>query len=142
MNDIRRFAEQLKKTISILKNRLWIELSEDQETIADYNRMQLNRGMRADNTYLPDYSEASVELYHKLPGPIRLYDTGKFWEGIEVKTSENTITITNTNEKLKPPINLQGRYGESIIGISKDNLDDFLESRIMPALYDELEKLF
>ena len=142
MNDIRRFAEQLKKTISILKNRLWIELSEDQETIADYNRMQLNRGMRADNTYLPDYSEASVEMYGKLPGPIRLYDTGKFWNSIKIKTTEDTITILNTDKKYLPPIDLRGTYDQSIIGISKDNLDDFLESRIMPALFDELEKLF
>lgn len=70
------------------------------DTIAtDLIVQQLQQGLRGDGTELPDYSDYSVEVYGKPSGPIRLFDKGSFYRGINVKVVNGIMVFDSTDEK-------------------------------------------
>jgi hypothetical protein len=95
--------------------------------IAEWNRSQLKEGETADGVGLPDYSRASVELYGKEPGAIKLFDTGAFYESIEAVIVDDVIAIVSNpikrNEITGRITNLKERYGNEIIGLTDENMD-------------------
>jgi hypothetical protein len=95
--------------------------------IAEYNREQLKEGERADGTGLPDYSRASVELYGKEPGAIKLFDTGAFYASIEAVIVDDVIAIVSNpvkrDEITGRITNLKEKYRHEIIGLTDENLE-------------------
>ena len=95
--------------------------------IAEYNREQLRQGERSDGSELPDYSPTSVNVYGKEAGPIKLFDTGYFYESIEAVVVGESIAILSNpikrDEITGKITNLKEVYEPEIIGISKENLD-------------------
>lgn len=79
-------------------------------------RDQLNKGLKSDNSYLPDYSFRSVFQYGKTPGPIKLYDTGAFYRGILIDVRGDIFIMESADEKSSM---LQNRYGKDILGLGE-----------------------
>jgi hypothetical protein len=96
--------------------------------MAELNREQLMDGERSDGTSLPDYSPTSVNVYGKPSGPIKLFDTGAFQESIIVIASENAYRFLSSplkrDEMTGRITNLKEKYGEEIIGLGKEGLDE------------------
>lgn len=62
-------------------------------------RLQLFQGLKADDTYQPDYSPVSVAKFGKTPGPIKLYDTGAYYAGLKFEAAGLTVRSYSTDEK-------------------------------------------
>ena len=76
-------------------------------------------GIRSDSSSLPDYSDASVNIYGKRPGPMTLKDTGAFYQSFFVKVDSSGIIINA--DTVKEDTDLL-KYGEKILGLTEENL--------------------
>ena len=99
----------------------------EQEFIENLNRDQLAKGQRSDNTFLPPYRKNNPSktfgnnTVSKTAGePIKLLDTGAFYKSIDVKVTDNAFLMTGDTQK--GSTNLSERYGDSILGLSKESL--------------------
>lgn len=110
-------------------------LVNNQSEISELNREQLRDGVRATGTFLPDYSPVSVKVYGKPPGPIKLYETGDFYEGIVPKFSEMNFTLEGTDEKTDM---LERRYGE-VVGLTKESIGD-LARVALPDIQNQIRR--
>ena len=110
----------------------------NKEVIADMNTDQLWEGKRSDGVTLPDYSPVSVAVYGKPPGPIKLYDTGKFYRGIEAVAGRDQVDIIG-NDSITAE--LEQRYGGEIIGLTEENEQDLKDNYIVPAMREIIKKL-
>lgn len=63
--------------------------------IVDLNTQKqlFNEGLQSDGTINPDYSDTSVNVYGKPPGPIKLFDTGDFYSTFKIQNNEDNFTI-------------------------------------------------
>ena len=76
-------------------------------------------GIRSDSSSLPDYSDASVNIYGKRPGAMTLKDTGAFYQSFFVKVDSSGIIINA--DTVKEDTDLL-KYGEKILGLTEENL--------------------
>jgi hypothetical protein len=113
--------------------------------IAEWNRQQLQEGEKADGTGLPDYSRTSVEIYGKEPGAIKLFDTGAFYESIEAVIVDDVIAIVSNpikrDEITGRITNLKEKYGNEIIGISDEHMEELraqVKAKIVQYIYSLL----
>jgi hypothetical protein len=113
---------------------------EHEKEAAELNTGQLFQGERADGTMLPEYSFVSVNFYNKPQGPIRLYDTGAFYEGFKFGSAsgrlEFPLYIISTDKKANE---LQARYGKEIFGLTQENLHGFAKVFVLPSLGKKLK---
>lgn len=101
--------------------------------IAELNQEQLKKGMRSDGSFLPDYSKRSVEEFGKPEGPIKLFDTGDFYKGINPVFDASGFTLQGKDSKTEYLQNGGGGnfsnefgftgtefrgYGEDILGLT------------------------
>lgn len=95
------------------------------DVVTDLNtNKQLRFGLTADGGVLPDYSDTSVNLYGKEPGPIQLKDTGAFYKSFEVILTDDGFWITADDEKTENGVTTRlfqkyGVYGE-IAGLTNE----------------------
>lgn len=108
-------------------------------TLEDMNIGQLEKGLRADGSILPNYSFASVHVYGKRPGPMTLHDKGGFWRGITLKVNDDSIEFEGHDMKTAM---LQLRYGDDIIGITDDNQQIVDNDYLPPLVFDGLNRYF
>ena len=104
-------------------------------TIAELNREQLKSGKRADNSNMPNYSDASVNKFGKPKGAIMLFDTGAFHESITVQIKGDEILTT-----AKDLYNLSERYTDDIYGLADVQQEIYNENVFYPELATEIEK--
>ena len=106
-------------------------------TIAQLNREQLKSGKRADNSNMPNYSDASVNLFGKPQGAIMLFDTGNFHASITVQVKGDEILTT-----AKDLYNLSDskRYTDEIYGLADVQQEIYNENVFYPELSTEIEK--
>src|SRR5690242_18820939 len=71
--------------------------SDNQRAATDLNTDQLFQGKQADGGFLPDYSERSVTVFGKPPGPMRLFETGAFYRGFFVKVEKDKAVFGSTD---------------------------------------------
>lgn len=74
-------------------------IDDTKEMLANINVEQMSQGQKSDGSFMPDYSERSVTEFGKPDGPIRLYDTGAFYQGYRVTVEGEKIVITSSDEK-------------------------------------------
>lgn len=98
---------------------------EQSEFIEELNRSQLDNGQRSDGSVMPNYAPVSVEM-GKPSGPIKLFDEGSFWEGINVNVFEDELRIEGEDEKT--PMLIE-KYGKMILG-----LDEYSQSLLIQVL--------
>jgi hypothetical protein len=99
------------------------------DLMADLNAEQINTGLKADGSEMPDYSLRSVIQYNKPAGPIRLRDKGNWQKGIYVKSDGETVKYLNTDSKDQM---LKERYGEDIQGLSEKFKDEAIREGVQP----------
>lgn len=105
--------------------------------------VQLDNGQRSDGSFLPDYSEVSVEFYGKRSGAIRLYDTGAFWESFKEKSVSTSEYIWIADGD-KEQDNLFVLYGDKVIGLTQESINELtkmLEPLIIQWLRDAIGSL-
>jgi len=112
------------------------------------NQEQLQKGTRSDGTTLPNYSETSVKVFNKPPGPIRLFDSGNFYLSFTIETKPDSIWWVATRpikygwEMLGT--NLLEKYGEYIMGLTEANKQLYIEKmkeKLIPKIKEILETL-
>ena len=101
--------------------------------IAELNRDQLKQGKRADGSFLPDYSNNSVTKFGKKKGPIKLYDTGDFYEGIKPEFAKTDFLLKDDDSKTDL---LEDRYGDDILGLSKENIEELAQDSLGQIQYE------
>ena len=143
--DLKKFADKLSDLVFFTQGEVGNLLKDEnlKKEIADLNREQLKEGKRSDDSFLPDYSERSVSEFGKTPGPIKLHDTGDFYDSIEVKRIGLTeFELFSNPEKdgkfYEEPAQLRN-YGEEIIGLSEANTE-LVAEKITQKVYNEIDR--
>src|SRR5882672_2601624 len=67
--------------------------------IEDKIIFQLRQGLKGDGSYLPNYSPVSVAKFGKPFGPIRLFETGDYYQGLKAKAFGSVLEIDDTDWK-------------------------------------------
>jgi len=111
-------------------------MQESADALADLNAEQINTGVKADGSEMPDYSFRSVFQYGKPPGPIRLRDTGAWQAGIYVKVEGDKVVFNNTDGKDKM---LTDRYGEAIKGLSEKYKAEGIREKVKPVFKEKMQ---
>lgn len=111
-------------------------LQVNQAEIADLNREQLQQGITSTGGYLPDYSPASVNMYGKESGPIKLKETGDYYEGFAPRFEDKTFNIESTDWKTKMLEDRYKRYGNPV-GLTDESIGD-LSQIILADVQSEL----
>jgi len=118
-------------------------IGENEEFISELNRKQLLEGKTSTGELLPDYSEASVVLFGKRPGPWTLFDTGDFHESIFVGAEKFPVFLDATDvktETILKKLEARGYDSIQIFGLTEENLDK-LRERIKAGLGAKVRKL-
>ena len=110
---------------------------ESADLMADLNAMQINTGLKADGTEMPDYSFRSVFQYGKPPGPIRLRDTGAWQAGLRVQVVGDSVVFDSTDSKDRM---LRDRYGDAIQGLSDKYANEAIREAIEPAFMRKIRE--
>jgi hypothetical protein len=83
---------------------------------------QLEQGIDGDGNELPEYSEISVNVYGKEPGPYKLYDTGEFYNSITIEKIDGSgIVIYGDTDKGRIDLMM---YSDSILYLNNDSLNE------------------
>lgn len=106
------------------------------DELADINRDRMLDGVKANWVKMPDYSARSVTEFGKLPGPIRLYDTGEFQQAIKV-TREGDVLITESLDSKNDL--LVYNYGEEIFGTFGQYKQKYQDIDLRPVLHRKIE---
>jgi len=106
--------------------------------IEDKIIFQLRQGLKGDGSYLPNYSPVSVAKFGKPFGPIRLYETGDYYQGLKAKAFGNVLEIDDTDWK---DAKLTQIYGPEIKALTDQSLSELQEEVFLPGLLYEVNKL-
>lgn len=116
-------------------------IEETAETIADFNRKQLFAGIRSTGKEIkPDYAPYTILIKDQKGQPtdrVTLKDEGDFYEGIFVSSGSETFDIYSSDEKTEALI---GKYGEKILGLTKENKSEYAVYTFFPALRERITK--
>lgn len=107
----------------------------------DLNTEQLSEGLRSNGSILPEYSDVSVEVYGKEPGPMTIKDTGDFYKSIEVKANSNQIELISTDEKMKAPVRLDWNYGP-LLGLTNRNIKKITDEEVSHLVQTYIQNKF
>jgi len=133
-----RIKDFHKALAFINMDQLCLDVTLSLEDVAtNMNTDQLFKGERSDGSNLPDYSPASVNVFGKPQGPIRLFDSGDFYRGFIFANAQFPLFFTSTDEKTDE---LTFDYGENIFGLNQENKTDLAKSYILPELKKEFLK--
>jgi hypothetical protein len=136
MSVILEKAKALNKVIGMMEAIVREEIIKNEAFVSELNQSQLAEGQRPDGTSLPNYSATSVNSFGKPAGPIKLFDTGDFYQGIEPLFEDSGFDINGLDSKTDMLIS---RYGD-ILGLSKDSVD-LLGKRIKPGIINKVREV-
>jgi len=97
-------------------------INENADRAEELNREQLNAGVLADGSLLPDYSAKTVREKRKKNQqtfPMNLHDEGGFWGGITFKARGGTILSESTDSKYTI---LVDRFSKEITGLNNTGM--------------------
>lgn len=112
-------------------------MQESSDTLADLNAEQINTGLKADGSEMPEYSFRSVFQYEKPPGPIRLRDTGAWQAGLYAKVQGDKVVFESTDGKDQM---LTNRYRESIKGLSEKYKAEGIREKVKPVFKEKIQE--
>lgn len=110
-------------------------LIESTGQMADLNAEQINQGVKADGSQMPDYSFRSVFQYGKPPGPIKLRDTGAWQQGLYARVAGDKIEFSSSDGKNDKLID---RYGNQIVGLSEKFKAEVIRESIRPGVKQKI----
>ena len=103
--------------------------------LEDANTAQLSEGLDADNRDItPEYAPLTVEIKQAKGQPtshVTLRDEGNFYAGIVAQVRGEAVALEGTDPKTQE---LQQKYGNRILGLSDQAVDEFREDYVRPEL--------
>ena len=112
-------------------------LSETQDELADVNRDRMLDGVKANGVEMPPYSLRSVNEFGKIPGPIRLLDTGAFQQNIKVNIQGDIVITESLDSKNDLLVN---NYGEEIFGTFGQYKAKYIDIDLRPVFHRLITK--
>lgn len=109
-------------------------LKKNEGIVTGMNTDQLWRGEDAEGKKLPEYSERSVQVFNKPPGPMRLFDEGDFYRGFFIKTDKFPVVFDsrdNKTGKIAEMLAAKGHNPDDIYGLQKENATDLARSYVL-----------
>jgi len=137
--EIAALKKQVKKLPNVIESFVQNAFDEFDSVAEDFNIDQLLEGKRSDGSSLPDYSINSVTVFGKPPGAMTLKDTGAFHKSITLNAGKNEADIDATDPKTDM---LVDNYGEKIIGLSEQHLNEYRDDFIKPSVQEDINKFF
>jgi hypothetical protein len=116
-------------------------LNEEEKFITQLNKTQLEKGIKADNKLMPDYSPRTINQRQIDGNPVKgkliaLYDTGEFWNAFWSEARDKKLIMGSDDWKTE---SLIAKYGETIFGLTDDSFK-ILGEKIMPNLRTKIIK--
>lgn len=118
-----------KEVLNIVKS--------NQETATNLNTDQLFSGEDAKGNKLPNYSERSVQVFGKHPGPWTLFESGSFYRGFFVRADKFPVVFESSDlktGKIADALLSKGENPEDIYGLNKSNLTYFSRNYVLEDL--------
>jgi carbon monoxide dehydrogenase subunit G len=109
-------------------------LAHDAE-IEDLNIAQLKQGLKSDGTSTGEYKSIAYKGYLT---PVDLEKTGAFHKGISAESKNAQLFIDSSDSKTNE---LQDKYGDEILGLTDENLDEVVEYIIDDVANNILEQI-
>lgn len=111
--------------------------SVNQRVVTNLITDQLYQGKDVKGDVFPDYSERSVQVFGKRPGPWQGYSSGDLYKGVFADAKRFPIVFGS--HSLHEPLFAEALESRGInpsdtYGLSKENLKDFSRSYILPEL--------
>lgn len=94
----------------------------NEQVATNMNTDQLFKGEDSRGDSLPDYSERSVTVFGKPPGPMKLFESGDFYRGFFIEADKFPVVFYSSDNKADK---LNKNFGNDIFGLQKDNLKEF-----------------
>lgn len=145
MGKLRDIAKKLASvTIEQEEKFILRVIKEHEDVITNMNTDQLFQGIRSDGSEMPAYSKASVEVYGKPDGPIRLFDTGDFYRGFIVHAEKFPVLIDSTDSKTTMLVEgnkYKKGYGVQIFGLTKENKEDLNKNYFLDKIQEYFKEL-
>lgn len=113
-------------------------LNDSAPQIEDKIIFQLRQGLKGDGSYLPNYSPRSVSQFGKPFGPIKLYETGDYYQGLKAKAFGSVLEIDDTDWK---DAKLTTIYGPEIKALTDQSLQELQEEVFIPGMIYEVNQL-
>jgi len=107
--------------------------------VEDANIAQLEQGIKADGTSMPNYSVTSIMKFGKRPGPMNLRDKGDFHRGITLNVGASGIELIGNDLKTDM---LELRYGSTIIGLTAQSKKIIEESYLREQVQKQIAEYF
>lgn len=98
---------------------------------------QLDKGLKGDGTFQPNYSPVSIEVYGKPDTPIKLYDTGDFYKGVKSKAGVDSIEIDSSDSKKNMLIR---DYGEQTLNLTEANKEIIANEYLQPSMFENIKE--
>lgn len=141
MGKLKQVIDQLRKIdVQQIVER---QVLKNEDEIVDLNtENQLSDGQYANEGYLPDYSPASVEIFGKPSGSIRLFDEGDFYRGFYLETKKFPFLVSSKDSKTD---DLVERYSKDIFGFtrnSKGQINEIILEDVQKDFKAEVTKAF
>jgi len=113
-------------------------LNESAPQIEDKIIFQLRQGLKGDGTHLRNYSPVSVAKFGKPFGPIKLYETGDYYQGLKAKAFGSVLEIDDTDWK---DAKLTTIYGPEIKALTDQSVQELQEEVWLPYMLYEVNRL-
>lgn len=127
-----RIGQLIKDLQKLDELNMWLASAGDEsviEAVAELQREQLRQGERPDGSEFDHYSPTSQAIYGKPDTPIKWEDDGYFYKHIQAIVRPDMIEILNegTIGEQGERIDLEVRWGEIIIGLQNDSIQELIE---------------
>jgi hypothetical protein len=113
-------------------------LNDSASQIEDKIIFQLRQGLTGDGTYLRNYSQRSVEEFGKPFGPIKLFETGDYYQALKAMAFGSVLEIDDTD--WKDP-KLTEEFGPKIKALTDQSLQELQEETFLPGMLHEVNQL-
>lgn len=135
---MRTCADMLDKleSVNILLS-MQIAMEETANTAVSEQKLQLQQGLRSDDTVTDDYSFRSVFQFGKPPGPIRWYDQGDFYKGILFDVRQDIFIIDSADPKTTMILNSK-KGGPNTLGLGSDASNKWI-AVLKPVFIEEVK---
>ena len=104
--------------------------------VISLNHDQLQFGQLSDNSFMPNYSQTSVNVYGKRAGRYTLFDTGQLYKSFKIETVvENAIV--ETGNLVKEDTDWGEIFDNNVLGLGGKSLEILLDEAI-PVMIEVL----
>ena len=135
MERLEHLSRALMRLSSVLEAQVETTIEQNAALLEDANTAQMNAGKRADGSEItPEYAPLTIAIKQIEGKPLfpTLKDRGDFHSSVVARlTGSKSFEMMATDPKTEA---LMIRYGEEILGLSEENLEEFRSAYLKPDL--------